>query len=72
MNQKTLDQKPSIKTILLEAAKRVLMAEGNGGLSTRAIAAADTQMSQTRYHFGSKEGMVLALFVYMNAQLIER
>lgn len=29
-------------------------------------------MSQIRYHFGSKEGMVLALFDYMNANLIDR
>lgn len=29
-------------------------------------------MSQIRYHFGSKEGLVLALFEYMNAALIER
>lgn len=29
-------------------------------------------MSQIRYHFGSKEGMVLALFEYMNDALIAR
>ena len=61
------------KTDLLEAAKRVLLQHGYSGLSTRAVAAeAGTQMSQIRYHFGSKEGMVLALFEYMNAALIER
>lgn len=61
------------KVSLLEAAKSVLLSDGYAGLSTRAIAAAaDTQMSQIRYHFGSKEGIVLALFEYMNAQLIER
>jgi len=61
------------KRKLLEAAKRVLLAEGFAGLSTRAVAAeAATQMSQIRYHFGSKEGMILALFEYMNAQLIAR
>lgn len=58
---------------LLEAAKRVLLRYGYAGLSTRAVAAeAGTQMSQIRYHFGSKEGMVLALFEYMNAALITR
>lgn len=63
----------STKITLLEAAKKVLLAEGYPGLSTRAIAtAADTQMSQIRYHFGSKEGMVLALYEYMTDQLIER
>lgn len=61
------------KTALLEAAKSVLLAEGYSGLSTRAIAAAaDTQMSQIRYHFGSKEGMVLALYDYMTAQIMTR
>lgn len=61
------------KTALLEAAKEVLLSKGYSGLSTRAIAAAaDTQMSQIRYHFGSKEGMILALYEYMTGQLIER
>ncbi len=61
------------KTTLLEAAKSVLLAEGYSGLSTRAIAAAaDTQMSQIRYHFGSKEGIVLALYEYMTAQVMDR
>lgn len=61
------------KVDLLDAAKRVLMAEGYAGLSTRAVATeAGTQMSQIRYHFGSKEGMVLALFEYMNDALIAR
>jgi len=65
--------KPDAKTELLEAAKRVLLEHGYAGLSTRAVAAeADTQMSQIRYHFGSKEGLVLALFEYLNAALIER
>ena len=61
------------KVDLLDAAKRVLMAEGYAGLSTRTVATeAGTQMSQIRYHFGSKEGMVLALFEYMNDALIAR
>ena len=61
------------KEDLLEAAKRVLLDHGYVGLSTRAVAAeAGTQMSQIRYHFGSKDGMVLALFNHMNAALIDR
>ncbi len=61
------------KISLLEAAKAVLLEQGYAGLSTRAIAAkADTQMSQIRYHFGSKEGIVLALYGYMTDQLIAR
>ncbi len=61
------------KITLLEAAKLVLLDNGYPGLSTRAIAtAANTQMSQIRYHFGSKEGMVLALYEYMTGQIIGR
>ncbi len=61
------------KTALLEAAKSVLLAEGYSGLSTRAVAsAADTQMSQIRYHFGSKEGMVLGLYEYLTDQVMNR
>ena len=65
--------RPNPKVELLEAAKRVLLEQGYAGLSTRAVAAeAGTQMSQIRYHFGSKEGMVLALFEHMNEALIAR
>lgn len=43
------------------------------GLSTRRITdAADTQMSQIQCHFGSKQGIILALFEHMNAGLLER
>jgi AcrR family transcriptional regulator len=71
--QTNLPKFDATKTALLEAAKRVLLAKGYSGLSTRAIAAAaGTQMSQIRYHFGSKEGMLLALYEYMTAQIIER
>lgn len=49
------------------------MAQGYSGLSTRAVAdAAGTQMSQIRYHFGSKNGMVLALYEHMTEQLLAR
>ena len=61
------------KAELLQAARKVLTEHGFAGLSTRRVAeAAQTQMSQIRYHFGSKEGMILALFEYLNDGLIER
>ncbi len=61
------------RTGLLEAAKQVLHAQGYAGLTTRGVAGvAGVPMSQIQYHFGSKEGMVLALYEYMNAQLLER
>jgi len=58
---------------LLEAAKKVLRNKGYSGLSTRDVAlAAEMPLSQIHYHFGSKEGMVLALFDYLNEQLLSR
>ena len=61
------------KRELLEAAQRVLIKDGYAVLSTRRIGeAASTQMSQIQYHFGSKEGLILALFEHMNDGLVER
>ena len=58
---------------LLEAAKKVLRQNGYAGLSTRDVAeAAGVPLSQIHYHFGSKQGMMLALFEYLNAQLLGR
>jgi AcrR family transcriptional regulator len=60
-------------TALLEAAKKVLRQNGYSGLSTRDVAAAaGIPLSQIHYHFGSKQGMMLALFAYLNAQLLDR
>jgi AcrR family transcriptional regulator len=60
-------------TTLLEAAKSVLRQNGYAGLSTRDVAAAaGVPLSQIHYHFGSKQGMLLALFEYLNDQLLER
>ena len=60
-------------TALLEAAKKVLHQKGYSGLSTRDVAAAaGAPLSQIHYHFGSKQGLVLALFEYLNAQLLDR
>jgi len=58
---------------LLEAAKQVLLVNGFSGLTTRAVARqAGAPMSQIQYHFGSKEGMILALFEHMNERLLQR
>ena len=66
-------KKAETSTALLEAAKKVLRQHGYSRLSTRDVAAAaDVPLSQIHYHFGSKQGMVLALFEYLNAQLLER
>jgi len=68
-----LSKKTETSTTLLEAAKKVLRQKGYSGLSTRDVAAAaGVPLSQIHYHFGSKQGMVLALFEYLNAQLLDR
>ncbi|MBM3600347.1 MAG: TetR/AcrR family transcriptional regulator [Alphaproteobacteria bacterium] len=66
-------KKAETGTTLLEAAKKVLRRNGYSGLSTRGVAAeAGVPLSQIHYHFGSKQGMMLALFEYLNAQLLDR
>ena len=73
MPRVTAERVKETKRELLDAAQKVLLEEGYSGLSTRRVAeAAGTQMSQIQYHFGSKEGMILALFEYLNDQLIDR
>lgn len=58
---------------LLEAAKKTLRLNGYANLSTRDVALeASVPLSQIHYHFGSKQGLVLALFDYLNAQLLDR
>ena len=47
---------------LLSAARTRLLSDGFAGLSTRRVAAeAGVPLSQVHYHFGSKDGLVLAL-----------
>jgi AcrR family transcriptional regulator len=70
---RTSARKAETSTTLIEAAKKVLRQKGYAGLSTRDVAAAaGVPLSQIHYHFGSKQGMVLALFEYLNAQLLDR
>ena len=70
---RTLAKKIETSTSLLEAAKKVLRQNGYAGLSTRDVAdVAGVPLSQIHYHFGSKQRMVLALFEYLNAQLVDR
>lgn len=58
---------------ILKATKSVLRERGYAGLSTRDVAsAAGMPMSQIHYHFGSKRGLILALFEHQNAQLLGR
>jgi AcrR family transcriptional regulator len=70
---RALAVKAETGTMVLEAAKKVLRQNGYSRLSTRDVAAAaGVPLSQIHYHFGSKQGMVLALFEYLNSQLLDR
>ena len=70
---KVVEARPETRALLLEAAKQMLHENGLAGLSTRDVAfTAGVPLSQIHYHFGSKQGMVLALFEYMNEQLLDR
>lgn len=58
---------------LLDAARTCLIASGHGQLSTRQVAdVADMPVSQIHYHFGGKQGMMLALLQRENEHLLER
>ena len=58
---------------IVEAARRRLLADGFVGLSTRKVAEeAEVPLSQLHYHFGSKGGLVLALFEEENKRLLDR
>jgi AcrR family transcriptional regulator len=73
MPRAAASRKPDTAVVLLEAAKKILRQYGYAGLSTRGVAeAAGVPLSQIHYHFGSKQEMVLALFEYLNAQLLDR
>jgi len=60
-------------TLILDAARSRLRADGYSGLSTRKVAEeAGVPLSQLHYHFGSKQGLILALFAEENQRRLER
>ena len=61
------------RALILEAARRRLLADGYAGLSTRKVAEeARVPLSQLHYHFGSKQGMILALLEEENRRRLDR
>jgi AcrR family transcriptional regulator len=60
-------------TLILDAARSRLLADGYAGLSTRKVAEeAGVPVSQLHYHFGSKQGLILALFGEENQRRLDR
>jgi AcrR family transcriptional regulator len=58
---------------LIQAALECLLTDGHANLSTRRVAdRAGVPLSQIHYHFGGRQGLVLALLAHQNQQLIER
>jgi AcrR family transcriptional regulator len=58
---------------ILDAARSRLLADGYGGLSTRKVAdEAGVPLSQLHYHYGSKQGIILALLEEENRRRLER
>ena len=61
------------RTLILDAARRRLLADGYAGMSTRKVAEqAQVPVSQLHYHFGSKQGLILALFAEENQRRLDR
>ena len=59
--------------LILDAARRRLLADGYAGLSTRKVAEeARVPLSQLHYHFGSKQGLILVLLEEENARRLSR
>lgn len=58
---------------IIEAARTCLLTDGFAALSTRRVAdRAGVPLSQIHYHFGGKQGVVLALLDHENRQLVQR
>jgi AcrR family transcriptional regulator len=61
------------RAVILQAARAALHDTGYAGLSTRRIAeAAGVPLSQIHYHFGSKQGLVLAVLEDENQRRLGR
>jgi AcrR family transcriptional regulator len=61
------------RSAIVEAARARLLAEGHNGLSTRKVAeTAGVPVSQLHYHFGSKDGLLLAVLEAENQRRLER
>lgn len=75
MTETSAAAKPASDTSarIIDAARSCLIADGYAALSTRRVATkAGVPLSQIHYHFGGKQGLVLALLDHENRRLVER
>jgi AcrR family transcriptional regulator len=67
------DTTTDTRTTILEAARRRLLEQGYAAMSTRKVAeAAGVPLSQLHYHFGSKQGLLLAVLEEDDRRRLER
>ncbi len=58
---------------ILDAARQMLVEHGAGGTSTRSVAEeAGVPLSLVHYHFGGKQGLLVAVLERENSELLER
>ena len=58
---------------IVDAARDVLLERGHGGTSTRSVAEeAGVPLSLVHYHFGGKQGLLVAVLDRENTELLER
>jgi AcrR family transcriptional regulator len=63
----------STREAILDATRARLLADGYANLSTRKVAVeAGVPLSQLHYHFGSKNGLILALLEVENRRRLDR
>lgn len=68
-----LERPGGTAALILEAARRCLLADGYAATSTRKVASeAGVPLSQVHYHFGSKGGLMIALLDDEDRRRIER
>jgi AcrR family transcriptional regulator len=68
-----VDAAVGTRTLIIEATRQRLLADGYAGLSTRKVAEeAGVPLSQLHYYFGSKGGLILALFEEENQRRLQR
>jgi AcrR family transcriptional regulator len=68
-----VDAAVGTRTLIIEAARRRLLADGYAAMSTRKVAEeAGVPLSQLHYYFGSKGGLILSLFEEENQRRLER
>lgn len=65
--------RPNTRQSMLETAQKILRSEGFTAMSTRKVAVGSgVPLSQIHYHFGSKEGLVLALLDHLDSATLNR